>query len=104
MATKSGNVNKRLDYTVEGLVVLLRGERLKPLHIGRPMNALYVIAKDILTAIGVQVGEVGDADGWIDMASDDFYYVCEPQSFGIIDLLVACNIGYDKAWIGSRDR
>ena len=105
LATKKGAVSKSKDYTLGDIRTLLNGEKLKPLHIGRPMNKLGLCAIEVLEIIGFKAVLIGDMNEWIAMRCNDVYYslnLTESVSFGVKDILDACSITYDADWLNSQ--
>ena len=87
LATKTGRFDYRLDYTAEGINTLLRGEQIKPLRHDKPMNPLYIKAKQVLEIIGFT------------FAGDELYQIPK-QNYRITHLLDACQIAYSREKVG----
>jgi len=101
LATKKGVLSKQRDYTISAINDLIKGKRLAPLHVGRPMNKLYQYAVDVLNIIGIPPVLVGDMDDWISMKSYDVYYILNGDyaGFDVVDILHACKISYDEKFL-----
>ncbi|HFD4007902.1 TPA: hypothetical protein ACF33U_004187 [Vibrio parahaemolyticus] len=83
------------DYSISAIHDLLKGRELSPLHTGKPMNATYQAAIDVVKIIGFKVQEHGSLADWICMTDYGYHVTAEiTEQLEVKDLLTQCCISF----------